>query len=475
MEPYRPFDLIQSGIAGLKPLGDEMEANAPENPLVVQYIKNALTQAGVPPEKQGPHVQRALGQLSASKQAQPGQNLPPVAAPGIQTPGQTAAGSPILSAAGGPAPAPAAPAAPTRAEVPFSPTDRPASLPTASRQAQGLGLDAMQGGIPKNTFEAGPAQQKLDQPVPRMFADPAPQSAPAAQPPQGQRISRTSTANNPPPEPTWTKRDTARVAPFVQNEVQVRGRDRVAQLNAEAKAVIAEKNAQLRRELTTLKLDNSNSQLSAKLEQGAQLAMSRLDVQQQNAYFDFASDLIRAQNDADRVYLMAKAKEGDWEMELLKIQQRMQASKERLIGQLGSGMNLDRQMRVYIENLHKDAIDIQNNTMRGADRVAGKRGDSELIRPQGATNSRGDQLQQGTEPAALPAPAAPAPAPAAEPPPQAPAPRMDTLPEAKGGKAGAAASISAPPPAKKDKSGKPKKKLSKEAQAEADELNRLMQ
>lgn len=407
-QPYRPFDLIQSGLdsAG-QGITQHMATQAKKrrlHPAVEQYVRNALSQQGVAPDK----MENALDRFELGiNSGQPNESVPPMASgaganatPGGLIPPSNSATPSVMpemgrgQAPGEPQGASQAPAAPSAAPapqtapaptqtppaqsgglIPGNITGEPAGIRQAGAAAAGVGLDVMKQGLPKNQFQQGPNQQRLEQPL-MPTSRPTQMSAPAQA-----RAAPIGDASN--PDRPMTAEDLDDSKEMVNTAVATKGRSDVASI----KAASDEKKRGLQRDLTYFRENNRNTQLAAKLEQGAFLAMTKMDVQQQGDYFDFAADLIRQANQAESIAVRKADGQQDWQVALLKLQGSLQQSLYNYVGRLRQSMNYDPKMEAMAAEVAQKAADIINNTMRGMDKVATDRGDSELFRKEGATSS----------------------------------------------------------------------------------------
>ena len=385
--PYRPFDLVQSGLQaagqGVDRWNDEQlrmrqeaKMNEPEHPMVVEFIRRQLARAGVPPQRMEAAVERALGGLRTSdNKAQtqaPVQAAPQQPQQGLFTPEQT--GAPVVP-----------------------PVSSPSNIHTAGGFAAAQASEAMQGGVQGNSLPPGPAQQSLSTPLsldgPRMFtgqtpAQPAPMQAPA----QPNRINQTNPAQR---SSTWTKGDTARFATSLPSVVGANSREDVANINAEAKQRVAMKRDETLRDLARFRAMNADRQLAAKLENASQRAVLTGDIQSQNNFFDFAADIMRIEEQYARLQMLFSMKQGDWKVEAVKIMQRMAATDAALSGRMSGSLNLDAKMRQQMEDIMVDVKDKQNSAARMMDTIGTERGSPDFVRPEGAKNSRGEELEQG--------------------------------------------------------------------------------
>lgn len=400
--PYRPFDLLQTGLdaagQGVDKWNDEQvrmrqeaKMNEPEHPMVVEFLKQQLTRAGVRPERMQQAIDRALGGLRQSDNKMQQQASPPAPAQpmGLFSPEQGAGGVPPVSA--------------------------PSTIGTAGGFASEQASQAMQAGSPQRSMIPGAAQQSLSSPLPlegsRMFGGaPAAQPAPMQSPAQPNRINQTSPAQR---QPTWTKGDTARFAPSLPSVVGANSREEVATISAEAKQRVAMKKDETMRDLARFRAANGDRQLSAKLENATQRALLTADVQSQNNFFDFTADILRIEEQYARLQQLFAMKQGDWKIEATKIMQRMAATDAALSGRMSGSLNLDAKMRQQMEDIMVDVKDKQNSAARMMDTIGSERGSPEFVRPEGAKNSRGEPLEQGlsSDPNKLPEMKGSAPAP----------------------------------------------------------------
>lgn len=458
--PYRPYDLIQSGLDSAGSLVSGIEErrvqNEPEHPWLRAFIQQKLATQGVPPEAIGPVADGVINQLNADRAVRnkmaPGTPPPPGAPPGLLDESNLPLAAPPPALAGPPAQA---------AEMPAQGGLLPQAAPQAASQAQagplippvgpgapqGYGTPAraqatqiMGGGVAQNQTPMGPAQQGLmNTPSMPRYEPPPPQATaarPAAPVSDGGRM--------------WTKGDTARLQGSLPAIIAAEGRTEAARLSAETRERVAAKKDMLARDLADFRAKVGNSQALAKLESSLQRADIIANVQDRNNFYDFSAQLLGLEMEAARMAQTLALKQGDWQMEALKIQAQLSGQVARLQGSIASSLNyMDPFLKAQLESLTLDFKDRLDNIMRGGDLIAAQRGQPELFRPEGATNRAGETLQQGTPP--IPGAPAPSAAPTPAPAPQARKPAPVKKPVA--------------PAAKKEATG---------ANAEADELENLM-
>lgn len=410
-QPYRPYDLFRSGLdaagEGVNQWQDEQlrkqkqaELDAPEHPSVVAFIQQQLHAAGVPPDKIEAATNQVVTQFkktgAVTNQMVPGPQEPPVSMGGQRPPADPSMmrTSPGMSPAqtqlesGVRATQAATPDMETGMQGLFPQVTRPSNIQTAGGLAAGQAQGIMGAGLQRTQIQAGPAQQALGNPVapapaqgtPQMFTAPQPQQAPTG------------------PQKQWTKSDTARMSGILPAAVAANSREEVARTQAEAKQKVAMKRDETMRALAAFRASNSNGQLAAKLESAAAIAMARGDIQSQNNFYDFTADLLRIEQMANKIEETVRMKQGDWEMKAAQLMANMANADKAAASRIAGSLNfMDPMQRQAMEDALSAGRDKADSAARMMDAIGAKRSAPDLVRPPGATDSKGNVLQQGGE------------------------------------------------------------------------------